>query len=144
MISPSARPPPRLRRAPSEPTPPKQPRLRRPEASAKGGGRPVTLSRRMASDHGRALTRPAALVLGCLVLLDAAARAQGPTEERERLFEREVPFEGGTVTVISYKGEAYRRIDISALRSLAVGSVSLHGLAVCVEGKFDRLVSTGS
>ncbi len=68
------------------------------------------------------------------------ARAQGVRGGASGLVEREVPYEGGTITIVTYRGKPYRRINVSALRGLMVGSARLQGLPVCVEGKFDRYV----
>ncbi|MHC4504020.1 MAG: hypothetical protein ACYTFI_11995 [Planctomycetota bacterium] len=68
------------------------------------------------------------------------ARAQGVRGGASGLTEREVPYEGGTITIVTYRGKPYRRINVSALRGLMVGSARLQGLPVCVEGKFDRYV----
>jgi len=68
------------------------------------------------------------------------ARAQGVRGGASALVEREVPYERGTITIVTYRGKPYRRINVSALRGLMVGSARLQGLPVCVEGKFDRYV----
>ncbi|MHC4506210.1 MAG: hypothetical protein ACYTFI_23185, partial [Planctomycetota bacterium] len=81
------------------------------------------------------------LALAALIAVSGRpARAQGVRGGASALVEREVPYEGGTITIVTYRGRPYRRINVSALRGLMVGSARLQGLPVCVEGKFDRYV----
>jgi hypothetical protein len=51
--------------------------------------------------------------------------------------------EGVTIRLVKYGGQLYRRIEARDLLKLAIGDTPLHGLLVCVEGKFDRLVAPG-
>ena len=77
-----------------------------------------------------------------LVFLGLAAPAAGQAASEADFTEREVERPGETYTLVSYKdGRRYRRIAISALRDVAVGNTQLSELPVCVEGKFEGLVS---
>lgn len=59
------------------------------------------------------------------------------------LKEHEIVQEGNVVRLVNYGGTLYRRINLADLRGLAVGDTPLHGMDVCVEGKFDRMLEPG-
>ena len=72
--------------------------------------------------------------------LPRAALAQGLVDESAILQERELVHGDTVVRLVNFKGQLYRRIEPNDLGGLAVGDAPLHGLLVCVEGKFDRFV----
>jgi hypothetical protein len=80
-----------------------------------------------------------------LVLLGLAAPAAGQEASEADFAERKVERPGETYTLVSYKdGKRYRRIEISDLRDVALGNTQLAELPVCVEGKFEKLLSDNS
>lgn len=80
------------------------------------------------------------------VLMAAAAAVSasaGVPDGLAALKENEMVYEGKVVRLVNYEGTLYRRIELDDLRGLAVGDTPLHGLDVCVEGKFDRMSAGG-
>jgi hypothetical protein len=91
-------------------------------------------------------TRVVSAALACalaLACVSGSAAAQLGASEVDQLEEHEIERDGTTVRLMKYKGQLYRIIGANDLKLPSLPDASLHGLSVCVEGKFaKKLVGT--
>jgi hypothetical protein len=84
--------------------------------------------------HCSSMASFAAIVLA----LCGSASAQLMVDEEGELEENELVQGDTVVRLVKYRNQLFRRIEVSDLEGLTVGDTPLHGLMICIEGKFSK------
>lgn len=87
------------------------------------------------------------LRVACLLALAGVAlpaAAQVPSGGAALLEEHEIERDGKIVRYVKHLGQLYRKIKPGQLRLIALPEGPLHGMRVCVEGKFSKLIDANT